>query len=163
MARQQKKVRGLQGFQEALLLAQELKDRRYTVPQLRRVTGMSARQVRHWSEIGMLVPCFRNTKAKGSQPVAYYSVSDVVRALIIREMTRRGLSLAQVRRVENFLESRKLRLTDSAKYLVTDGETAYYAENAGRVVDILKRQNQMLLIPVWEHMVSLRGKLKRVA
>ena len=163
MSAKRSKVKGLQGFQQALELARDLKNRRYTVPQLRRVTGMSARQVRHWEEIGMLVPCFRDSKARGSQPVSFYSVTDVVRALIIREMTRRGLSLTQVRRVENYLEKKRIRLNESAKYLVTDGETAYYAESAIKVVDILKSENQMLLIPVWEHMTKLRETLKRVA
>jgi hypothetical protein len=78
-------------------------------------------------------------------------------------MTRRGLSLTQVRRVENYLEEKRIRLNESAKYLVTDGETAYYAESATKVVDILKSENQMLLIPVWEHMTKLRETLKRVA
>ena len=124
---------------------------------------MTARQVRHWADIGMLVPCFRDSKAKGSQPVSFYSVQDVVRALMIFELTRRGLSLTQVRRIEDFLEKKKIRLNDSARYLVTDGQTAYYAESATKVVDILKHQNQMILIPVWEHMAKLRETLKMVA
>lgn len=81
---------------------------------------------------------------------------------MIRELTRRGMSLAQVRRIEKYLRRKEgLSLAESAKYLITDGKTAYYAENASRVIDILKHENQMLLIPLWEHMSKLEEKFRR--
>jgi len=159
------KSKELKGLQPTLAVVRELKERYYSTPQLMRMTSMTPRQVRHWAKIGLLVPCFRNTRAKGSQHVSFYSASEVVRALIIRELTQRGLSLTQVRRVEAYLKGNGIRLNESARYLITDGTTAYYAESATEVVDILKHQNQMLLIPVWDEMTKLKQKLglKRVA
>ncbi len=150
----------LKGLHPTLAVVRELKARVYSAPQLMRVTSMTPRQVRHWAEIGLLVPCFRNSRARGSQFVSFYSARDVVRALIIRELTQRGLSLAQVRRVEAYLEQNGTKLNESARYLITDGTTAYYAKSATGVVDILKYQNQMLLIPVWEEMTKLKQKLQ---
>ena len=155
-----KRIKGLKGFDPTLALIREVKERVYSVPQLMRITGMTPRQVRHWSKIRLVVPCFRNAKARGSQPVSFYSAKDVVRALIIREMTKRGFSLAQVRSVELYLEQKGLRFNESAKYLITDGSTAYYAKDAKEVIDILKHQNQMLLIPVWEQMTEVKLKLR---
>lgn len=155
-----KRLKGLKGFDPTLALIREVKDSFYTVPQLMSITGMTPRQVRHWSKIRLVVPCFRDTKARGRQPVSRYSAKDVVRALIIREMTKRGFSLTQVRTVEMYLEQKGVRLNESAKYLITDGTTAYYAKDAKQVIDILKHQNQMLLIPVWEHMTEVKVKLR---
>jgi DNA-binding transcriptional MerR regulator len=154
------KAKELKGLETSVNRSGGLNTRGYTVPELIRVTGMSRRQVRHWAKIKFLRPCLRDTKARGSQHASYYSAESVIRALIICEMTRRGLSLAKVRRVEAYLKRKGLRLNESAKYLITDGETAYYAESETRVVDILKHENQMILIPVWEKMAKLRQKLK---
>jgi DNA-binding transcriptional MerR regulator len=127
---------------------------------MERVTGLTRRKILHWTKTRLL-SCFKDMKARGSQTVSYYSVENVMKALIIYEMTKRGLSLAQVRRVETYLRKKeKLTLTESAKYLVTDGKTAFYREKPTQVVDLLKSKNQMLLIPVWEHWLQVRGALR---
>jgi len=154
------KAKGLKDLEMALDGSGKLNTRSYTVPELMRATGMTRRQVRHWAKVKFLRPCLKDTKARGSQHASFYSAESVVRALIICEMTRRGLSLAKVRRVEAYLKRKGLKLNESAKYLITDGETAYYVESETKVIDLLKHENQMILIPVWEEMAKLRQKLK---
>jgi len=134
----------------------------YSAPQLMRLTGITRRQIRYWATIKLLAPRFRNAKARGSQHASFYAAEDVRKALVILELTRRGLSLVQVRRIEKYLRKKeRLSLSESARYLITDGNTAYYAESATRVVDILKHENQMLLVPLWEHMTKLEERFQR--
>jgi DNA-binding transcriptional MerR regulator len=154
------KAKELKGFQSVALKGRSLRDRVYTVPELITVTGLNRRRIRYWEKIGFLRPSFKDIKARGSKPVSYYSAESIVRALIICEMTHRGLSLKQVRKIEDNLRRKHLRLAESAKYLVTDGVTAYYAANENKVVDILRHEKQMILIPVWEKMIKMREKIR---
>lgn len=134
------------------------------MPELRRITGITPRQVRHWEEKELLVPSWKDSEARGSQPVSYYSARDVIKALMIREMTQRGLSLIKVREVARNLGKRGLRMEESLKYLLTDGISACYAESPSEVVDILKHNNQMLLISLYKHVETLKKfKLRMVA
>jgi hypothetical protein len=85
-----------------------------------------------------------------------------MKALIAYEMTKRGLSLAQVRRVETYLkEEENVTLTEAVNYLITDGNTAYYKKDPTTVIDLLKHQKQMLLVPVWEHILKAKRMLRR--
>jgi DNA-binding transcriptional MerR regulator len=154
----------LRGLHKTLARSADLTKRRYTVPELRSVTRITPRQVRHWEEIELLMPSWRDSDARGSQPVAYYSARDVVKALMIIEMMQRGLTLKQVREVASNLGKKGLLMDESVKYLLTDGTSAYYAETPSRVVDILKHNNQMLLIPMHKHVERLRRfRLRLVA
>jgi DNA-binding transcriptional MerR regulator len=164
MKKKAKTSRDLQKLYRTLAKSADLKRRRYTVPELRRITGITPRQVRHWEEIGLLIPSWRDSEARGSQPVAYYAARDVIKALIIIEMTERGLSLAKVREVSRNLGKKGILLDESSKYLLTDGISVYYAENPSEVVDILKHNDQMLLISLYEHVEAVRKcKLRLVA
>lgn len=150
----------LRGFEATLARRRELKRNGYTIPQIERVTGVSRRRVLHWTK-AKLLRCLKDTDARGSEAVAYYSADDVFKAMIIFEMRKRGLSLKQVRRVETYLRRKeKCTLIESAKYLVTDGKTACYRESATTVIDLLKSKNQMLLIPVFEHLTQVKEALR---
>lgn len=54
-------------------------------------TGLTARQVRHYEEMGLLAP----ERSSGRQRL--YRAEDIERLLKIRDLLARGLSLAQVR------------------------------------------------------------------
>jgi len=149
------------GFEATLARRQELKKNSYTIPQIVRVTGVSRRNVLHWTKVRLLRTCLTVTNTSGSRAIAYYSADNVFKAMIIFEMRKRGLSLKQVRRVETHLRRKeKCTLIESAKYLVTDGRTACYRESATTVIDLLKSKNQMLLIPVFEHLTQVKAALR---
>jgi DNA-binding transcriptional MerR regulator len=112
---------------------------------------------------GVLIPCVRNTKARGSQAAMFYSPKQVLRALVILELRKKGLSLAKIKRVESNLRMNwNKQLEDATRFLLTDGKTAFYAETKTRVVDILRHANQMTLVDVWEHRSYLKT-LRKVA
>lgn len=145
---------------ETLRQSSDLRKRIYTVPELIRITGISLQKIRDWNKDGLLVPHWTASDAQGSQPKSYYSTQDVIKALMILEMCRRGLTVIQVKKVEKNLGDRGLRLDESVKYLLTNGDTACYASSPSEVVDILKHNKQMWLIPIHECAQDLNKKLK---
>jgi DNA-binding transcriptional MerR regulator len=156
MQKHSSKSKKLNPLNMTLDRTKDLKKRRYSTRELMKITGMTRKRISHAREIGLLMPSWRNTAARGSQTACFYSSQDVVKALIICEMKRRGFTPSQVNEVARNLKDKRMRLDESAKYLLTDGDTVYYAESATEVVDILKHKNQMLLIPVYEQVEKLR-------
>lgn len=156
-----KEVRHLQ---QALLRSRELKRRHYTISELVDATGITLRQVRNWREEGLLLPCITNPKARGSQPAMFYSAKQVLRVLVILELRAKGLTLRQIEGVESNLKKMYgKQLEEATNFLLTDGQTAFYAETKTRVVDILKHARQITLVDVREHMSNLKQKLRKVA
>jgi DNA-binding transcriptional MerR regulator len=135
----------------------DLAKRLYTAPELMRLAGMSRKQVSYWAHIGLVAPAFHDPQAVGGRPSLFYSATEVVKAMIICELRRRGFSLRQVQEVAKNLEEREINLYDSQAYLLTDGYSVYYAYDDGGVVDVLKNHRQLLLlVPIHEHVEKLR-------
>lgn len=164
MASKKRKAKNeLRVLNDALTRSGDLGKRRYTAPELMWLTDMSPRQVHHWEKVKLLVPTFRDKSSRGSQHAAFYSGRDVVKALMIREMMRRGLSLKAVRKLVENLNARGLRMEDCVKYILTDGVTVCYAESPTMIVDILKNNKQMLLICMYERVEQMKKKIRIVA
>lgn len=131
--------------------------RLYTAPELMRLTGMTRKQVNYWSLIGLVKPTFRDRDAKNGQPSLFYSLSEVIKALIACELRNSGFSPRQVEQLALNLDDYGMELYKSEVYLLTDGYSVYYARSDIEVVDVLKSHRQMLLlIPVHEHLVKLK-------
>lgn len=131
--------------------------RLYTVPDLLGIAGISRKQVAYWAQIELLSPVIRKTRAPAGRPASFYSAEDVIKALIISDLKRRGFSLRQIQQVARNLEEHGIKLDESENYLLTDGYSVYYASSNNEVVDILKHHRQMLLlIPVHEQVEKLR-------
>jgi DNA-binding transcriptional MerR regulator len=132
-----------------------LKKRLYSVPELIRLTGMTRKQVEYWAAIGLLIPAMRNSKALGSQPASFYSAEGAIRALIMCDLRRRGFTPRQLKQVARNLKKQGRSLGDSRLYLLSDGYSVYYATSQDKVIDILKHNRQMLLVPVHEQIEKL--------
>jgi DNA-binding transcriptional MerR regulator len=160
MRSKQQTYRELEALHESVARSADLTKRRYTVPELMRVTDISLQKVRYWKEIGLLVPSWVASDARGCRPAYYYSAQNVVKAVMIIEMCKRGLSLREVHTIDKNLKKDGLRLEESAKYLLTNGETACYASSPTEVVDILKHRGQMLLVLMDEPVKALHKQLR---
>jgi DNA-binding transcriptional MerR regulator len=134
----------------------DLAKRLYTAPELMRLAGMSRKQVSYWAQIDLVTPAFQDPEAAGGRPSLFYSATEVVKAMIICELRRRGFSLRQVQEVARNLEESQIDLYESQAYLLTDGYSVYYAFDDGQVVDVLKNHRQLLLlVPIHEHVERL--------
>jgi DNA-binding transcriptional MerR regulator len=114
------------------------------------VTGVSARQLQWWDERRIVIP-------SRSGRIRIYSLSNLVDILLIEQLRRRGVSLAQVRRVlrmlraeipdgiEDLLEGR------SQYHLLLDGRRVFLETDTRQVLDLLQNSMQpMLLISLAE-------------
>lgn len=137
-------------------LTERLVRRLYTVSELMRLTGLTRKQVIYWARIGLVAPTLREPNTPPGQPASFYTATDVVKALIACDLRRRGFTLRQVQQVARNLREHDIQLDKSESYLLTDGYSVYYAFSDGEVVDVLKHQRQMLLVPIHEQVAKLQ-------
>jgi DNA-binding transcriptional MerR regulator len=114
------------------------------------VTGVSARQLQWWDERRIVVP---NREGR----IRSYSLSNLVDILLIEQLRRRGVSLAQVRRVLRILRAEiphgieDLLAGRSQYHLLLDGRRAFLETDTRQVIDLLQNSMQpMLLISLAE-------------
>jgi len=108
------------------------------------VTGATVRQLDYWARSGLLRPSGRQAAGRGTR--RRYTFRDVVAAMTVVELRKKGCSLQTVRKVVNRLRanfpdesetSTLARLT-----LLTDGQRVYLVQaDAQQVMDILSRQH----------------------
>lgn len=135
------------------------KKRYYTIPELTKLTGLTRRQVDYWAAMNLITPALRNSSVRGGKPASFYSASEALKILIFSDVKQRGFSLTQIRQLQRNFASNGVRLDEAGTYLLTDGVTIFYAKSHTEVVDILKSNRQMLLVPIHEQL----ERLKRVA
>lgn len=135
-----------------------LSKRLYTVPELINLTGLTRKQVAYWAQIKLLNPTLRDSRARTGRPASFYSVKEVVKALVICDIKRAGFSLRQVQQVVHNLKEHRIKLDESEDYLVTDGSSVYYANSDTEAFDILKHHRQMLLlVPIHEQVEKIKN------
>jgi DNA-binding transcriptional MerR regulator len=118
---------------------------------------MTRKQVAYWAEIKLLNPTLRDPRAPIGRPASFYSAKEVVKALVICDLRGAGFSPRQVQQVARNLEEHGIKLDESEDYLVTDGNSVYYASSDTEAFDILKHNRQMfLLVPIHEQVEKLR-------
>lgn len=143
---------------EELAADERIIRRLYTAPELMRLTGMTRKQVTYWAKIGLIIPIFRNPKADNGKPSLFYSDKEVIKALIVCELRKRGFSPRQVQQVARNLQELGVQLFESEAYLLTDGYSVYFAYSDSEVIDVLKHHSQMLLlVPLHEQIAKLQG------
>jgi len=118
------------------------------------LTGISARQLQWWDERGLIRPARWGRKRA-------FAAEDVIAALVVSELRRKGLSLQKIarlmRRLHQEIARRKEDLLGGAScYLLTNGEALYVETGAEAVVERLGRQRK----PVW--LVSLSEQMARL-
>ena len=131
--------------------------RTYTVAELMQISGMTRQQVSYWARLGIVVPSISQQAAiMGPGYKSLYAVTDVIEGLIVAELRRSGFSLQAIRKVVDRLKSEGIELYESAPFLLTDGQSVYYAYSDQEVVDLLRAHRQQLLL------LSLEEQLEKV-
>lgn len=131
--------------------------RMYSIPELIQLTGMTRKQVSYWAHLGLVTPAIRDANAKNGQPSTFYSISEVIKALIVCELRRFGFSPRQVEQLALNFQQFEMELSEEQVYLLTDGHSVYYARTEMEVVDILRSHRQMfMLIPIREQLAKLK-------
>ncbi|MGA8014547.1 MAG: MerR family transcriptional regulator, partial [Candidatus Dormiibacterota bacterium] len=111
---------------EASAESEEQVERAFTWERVRRLTGLSKRQLQYWDERRFLRPSLSAGRGRGHPRL--YSFRDLVALRVAAELRRQGISLQEVRTVD-----RHLRALDYShplaelKFFVTDGRL-YFEE-----------------------------------
>ncbi len=124
------------------------------------LTGVTARQLQWWDERRIVVPARQGRNR-------LYSATDLVDILVIEQLRRRRISLAQVRRVLRFLRIElHARLADLVTgvhefHILLDGKHVYLETDSKQIVDLLRNSKQpMLLVCLTDAVKPLRVELK---
>jgi DNA-binding transcriptional MerR regulator len=126
------------------------------------LTGVTARQLQWWDERRIVVPARQGRNR-------LYSATDLVDILVIEQLRRRRISLAQVRRVLRFLRTElHARLADLVTgkrefHLLLDGKHVYLETESRQIVDLLRNARQpMLLVCLTDAVKPLRVELENL-
>jgi DNA-binding transcriptional MerR regulator len=108
------------------------------------VTGATARQLDYWARTGLLPPSGRRAAGRGSR--RRYSFRDVVAAMTVLELRRKGCSLQTIRKVVRKLRAHFPDESDTSMLarltLLTDGQRVYMLQaDTQQARDILARQH----------------------
>ena len=124
------------------------------------LTVVSARQLQWWDERRIVVP-----ERHGRNRV--YSAADLVDILVIGQLRRRNISLAQVRRVLRLLRNElHMRLADLVTgdreyHLLLAGRRMFLETDSKQIVELLRSSMQpMLLISLNDAIEPVRVELK---
>jgi DNA-binding transcriptional MerR regulator len=131
--------------------------RYYTISELTKLSGLTRRQIDYWTAQDLIAPSLRNSGVRGGKPASFYSASEALKILVFSDVKQRGFSLMQIRQLHRNLGSNRVRLDEAGSYLLTDGVSIFYARDEGEVIDILKSNGQMLLVPIHDQIKRLRS------
>lgn len=121
-----------------------------------RITGVSYRQLDHWTRRGIVVPSVRPASGSGSRRL--YSFRDLVAIRMLKRLTDAGVSLHNLGRAVQTL--RRLGEDDLASsVLVTDGETVYCCRSDDEVIDLVRGGQAVIVIAVSGTVKELRTSL----
>jgi len=123
------------------------------------LAGVSARQLQWWDERRIVVPERRGRKR-------VYSAADLVDILVIGQLRRRSISLAQVRRVLRLLRNQlHMRLSDLVTgereyHLLLAGKRMFLETDSKQIIELLRNSLQpMLLISLTDAIKPVRIEL----
>jgi DNA-binding transcriptional MerR regulator len=132
----------------------------FSTSEVVQLTGVTARQLQWWDERRIVVPGRQGRNR-------LYSATDVVDILVIEQLRRRKISLAQVRRALRFLRTElHARLADLVTgarefHLLLEGKHVYLETESRQIVDLLRNAKQpMLLVCLTDAIKPLRVELK---
>ena len=125
----------------------------YSSREVAAMTGLSARQLQLWDAGGLLSPAFppRRTDAGGYTERRYTPV-DLLELLVLAELRRQGLSVADLRRLLETLRDRfGVRLFETIGgggpvTLLTDGHDVYGRTDRDELFNLLRDPMQPLLM-----------------
>ena len=121
-----------------------------------RITGVSYRQLDHWTRRGIVVPSVRPASGSGSRRL--YSFRDLVAIRMLKRLTDAGVSLHNLGRAVQTL--RRLGEDDLASsVLVTDGHTVYHCRSDDEVIDLVRDGQAVIVIAVSGTVKELRTSL----
>ena len=125
----------------------------YTSREVAELTGLSARQLQWWDDKRLFASHIAPKKtARGGYTERRYTPVDLLELLVLGELRRQGVSVAQLRRLLETLRTRfGVRLFETIGgggplTLLTDGRDVYGRSTDGELFNLLRDPLQPLLV-----------------
>ncbi len=128
-----------------------------------RIVGVSLRQIQYWDERGFIRPSVRLAEGRGSKRL--YSFSDLIQLKVVKDLTKRGLSLRKVRRCLTHLKHSFPQTAEplrSLRYL-TDGDKLFVlTSDREKILNVMDRQF-IFSLGIGNLVRELNGEVRRIA
>ena len=130
---------------------------------VRRIVGVSLRQIQYWDERGFIRPSVKLAEGRGTQRL--YSFSDLIQLKVVKDLTDYGLNLQKIRRCLHYLKRYSPETVEplsSLKYL-TDGEKLFVlTSDRNKILDVMDRQF-VFSLGIGNLVRELNGEVRRIA
>jgi DNA-binding transcriptional MerR regulator len=106
-----------------------------------RITGVSFRNIDYWARTKFIVPSIADAKGTGTERI--YSFSDLLALRVARELREAGVSTQSLRRVVEFLRTRKSVTNPlAACHLIVTGSDVQVATSPDKIMSALRKPGQ---------------------
>jgi DNA-binding transcriptional MerR regulator len=114
-----------------------------------RITGVSFRNIDYWARTKFIVPSIADARGTGTE--RKYSFTDLVALRVARELREAGVSTQSLRRIVDFLRTRKgLTQPLAGCRLIVTGSDVQVATSPEKVMSALLRPGQTSLAFVFD-------------
>ena len=110
----------------------------YTGPEVCKITGITYRQLDHWTTSSLIKASIRNLKGSGFHRV--YSFQDIIQIKLVNKLREAGVSLQKIRIALKNIESilgDNINISDVSVF--SDGKSIYVISDNDQMIDLLKK------------------------
>ena len=110
----------------------------YTGPEVCKITGITYRQLDHWTTSSLIKASIRNLKGSGFHRI--YSFQDIIQIKLVNKLREAGVSLQKIRIALQNIESvlgKNINLSDVS--IFSDGKSIYVITDNDQMIDLLKK------------------------
>ena len=110
----------------------------YTGPEVCKITGISYRQLDHWTTTKLITASVRNIKGSGFHRI--YSFNDIVLVKLVKKLRSAGISLQKIRialKNVNSILGKNSNISDVS--IFSDGSSIYVLTDNDQMIDLLKK------------------------
>ena len=110
----------------------------YTGPEVCKITGISYRQLDHWTTTKLITASVRNIKGSGFHRI--YSFNDIVLVKLVKKLRSAGISLQKIRialKNVNKILGKNSNISDVS--IFSDVSSIYVLTDNDQMIDLLKK------------------------
>ena len=110
----------------------------YTGPEVCKITGITYRQLDHWTTSSLIKASIRNLKGSGFHRI--YSFQDIIQIKLVNKLREAGVSLQKIRIALKNIEKvlgQNINLSDVSVF--SDGNSIYVISDNDQMIDLLKK------------------------
>ena len=110
----------------------------YTGPEVCKITGISYRQLDHWTTSSLIQASIRNLKGSGFHRI--YSFQDIIQIKLVNKLREAGVSLQKIRIALKNIDSilgDNINISDVSVF--SDGKSIYVISDNDQMIDLLKK------------------------